>query len=180
MVLNIPPFEGQLEWFKEWKWRPGQKIIFISSTSVYGNQNGEMLETIDDLPPSLLIEQERWIRANFEHWCILRFAGLVGNARHPGKILSGKTDLKGQDSPVNLLHLEDAIGFTQTVLERNLWYEIFNVCSDEHSFKKEFYTEFAERENLPLPMFDESDRSSGKLINNQKMKSHYQLTKAFL
>ena len=42
IVLNIPPFAGQLEWFKQWGWQKNTWLIFVSSTSVYPVAQSEM------------------------------------------------------------------------------------------------------------------------------------------
>lgn len=165
IVLNIPPFAEELGWFKEWKWSENTKIIFISSTSTLGESSAG----------KLLLEQEQWIHFRHPESVTLRFGGLLGNSRHPGKILSGKKNITGKDWPVNLIHLTDAIGFTIKILELGLSGETFEVVSDEHHTKKEFYQEFASRNNLPLPEFNEQDLSVGKVISNEKLKAIYQL-----
>jgi nucleoside-diphosphate-sugar epimerase len=157
LILNIPPFENQLEWFKKWSFSKKTWLIFISSTS--GNQ--------------LLIDTEDWIKKNFHEWTVLRFAGLLGADRHPGKYLSGKKDLKGRLWPVNLLHQDDAVGFTLSILEKKIKGECIEVLSDEHHTREEFYTEFARRNLLPLPHFDTQDTSEKPALNNQRAKEIY-------
>ena len=159
IVLNIPPFTGQLEWLKLWPWR-GAKLVFVSSTSVLAGTS------------PILQEEERWVRENFDRAAILRFGGLLGGGRHPGKFLSGRENVPHRLWPVNLLHLEDAVGFTLTVLEKNLS-GTFDVVCDEHRSREEFYTEFARRRNLPPPLFDQSDSSTRAAIPNNAVKAHY-------
>lgn len=172
IILNIPPFKEQLEWFKSWSWNLKSKVIFISSTSVYSGAGSlnESSETSGNLA-----EIENWIKNHFSSFVIFRFGGLIGGNRHPGKVLSGRKDLKGGHSPVNLIHLDDCVGFTKTIIDQNIQNEIFNVVSDEHSSRKDFYTEFCVRKNLEKPEFDEADLSQGKLILNSKMSALYQL-----
>src|SRR5690606_18926353 len=96
VVLNIPPVVNQLEWMKRWRWKKETHLIFISSTSVYGRNQGLVTEETDPLPDSanaqLLLAEENWVKT-FPHYSIIRFGGLMGKDRHPGKHLSGKTDL---------------------------------------------------------------------------------------
>lgn len=172
IVLNIPPFKELLAWLEKWNWNQNSKIIFVSSTSVY-KTTGEITETSPT--EGDLAQIENWVQQSFSHWVILRFAGLIGDNRHPGKVLSGRKDLKGPQQPVNLIHRDDCIGFTKLVIEKNIDKEIYNVVSDEHHSRKEFYSEFCERKNLEKPSFDETDLSQGKLISNQKMSALYQL-----
>lgn len=169
VILNIPPFAEELEWFKRFNWNPNTWIIFISSTSVYPtpeSKNGHILK-----------EQEDWIQSHFKQWTILRFGGLLGQDRHPGKYLSGRKNLAGRLSPVNLIHLDDCIGFTKTVIKEKLKGQIFNVVSDDHRTREEFYSEFCRNAGLPLPEFDPSDSATGKIVPNNEMKSWYRVFK---
>jgi hypothetical protein len=159
LILNIPPRASQLEWFQSWPLKKETWIIFISSTS--GNK--------------ILVEEEEWIQKNFPYWTILRFGGLIGGSRHPGKVLSGRENILGRIAPVNLIHREDCVDFTKIVIEKKLQHKIFNVVSDEHSTKEEFYSEFATRKNLPLPLFDKNDKDTGRIIDNSEMKKFYVL-----
>lgn len=170
VILNIPPFEEELEWFKSFKLQPETWPIFISSTSVYPtpeSKNGFLLKA-----------QEDWIQSQFKSWTILRFGGLLGQNRHPGKYLSGKKNLAGRLSPVNLIHLDDCIGFTKTVIKNKLTNKIFNVVSDDHRSREEFYSEYCAKAGLPLPEFDQNDSSAGKIVPNDEMKTCYQPFKA--
>lgn len=166
LVLNIPPFENQLEWFRKWDLSKTKKIIFVSSTSaLHGNgRNSELLKA-----------EETWIRSCGIPWVVVRPGGLLGNGRHPGKTLSGKSGIKGGKSPVNLIHADDVVGFITIVIEKNLTGENFDLVSDEHHTKEEFYSDFCRRMNLPLPQFDSSDKEPGIIISNEKMKRHYSL-----
>jgi nucleoside-diphosphate-sugar epimerase len=164
IILNIPPFEGQLEWFKSWPWDTRCWIIFISSTSV--------ISTPEAFNSQLLASEEAWIQDTFPAWTILRFGGLLGGERHPGKHLSGKKNLQGRKWPVNLIHQTDAIGVTRKVIEQNLTHKIFNVVSSEHPSRQEFYSEYCSRNGLALPEFAD-DESTGKIISNEELLPYY-------
>ncbi len=164
MVLNIPPFDQQLTWMNEWPFTDECKIIFISSTSVHN----------DSASGKILLAQENWLTNNYPQSVILRFGGLLGEKRHPGKVLSGRSQIASPNSPVNLLHLTDAIGVTLAMIEKNISGEVFDVVSDEHHTKKEFYEEYCLRNNILLPKFDERDQTTGKIISNHKIKGIYE------
>ncbi len=178
IVLNIPPFQKQLEWFRAWNWRANTRLVFISSTSVYGKDPSPKDEDRALSPETesgqILKEEEQWVQEHFSHWCILRFGGLLGSDRHPGKSLSGRKNLSGRLWPVNLLHQEDAVGFTSLVIEQNIQREIFNVVGDEHPGREKFYQDYCRHHALPLPEFDSQDDSQGPLILNSKAQSLYQ------
>lgn len=160
LVLNIPPFDEELEWFKSWEISPQTWIIFISSTSIESKSN------------HILLKQEEWIRTH-PHWTILRFGGLFGNERHPGKYLSGKKNLAGRLWPVNMLHLSDAIGFTKKVIELKMESNIFTVISSDHPTREEFYSAYCRDKNLPLPEFDQADVSTKIPLSNEEARKIY-------
>jgi nucleoside-diphosphate-sugar epimerase len=158
LIFNIPPREEHLSWIKSWPINKYQKIIFISSTS----------------ERQVLMEEENWVKSNFAHWLILRFAGLVGPKRHPGKFLAGRKELPGQNWPVNLLHLEDAVGFTKLALNLDLSLETINVLCDEKRSRKEFYSYFSQHLGLTPPEFNQNDNTLKPSIDNSRAKNLYQ------
>lgn len=160
LILNIPPFDEELDWFKSWEISEKTWIIFISSTSVESKTNHNLLK------------QEAWVQT-FPHWTILRFGGLFGNERHPGKYLSGKKNLQGRLWPVNMLHLKDAIGFTKKIIELRIESKIFTVISSDHPTREEFYTAFCREQNLPLPEFDQGDVSEKVPLTNDDARRIY-------
>jgi nucleoside-diphosphate-sugar epimerase len=165
IILNIPPFDEELDWFKKWEFKKDCWIIFISSTSVYPHpesKNAQLLEA-----------QEKWVQNSFENWTILRFGGLMGNGRHPGKYLAGRKNLPGRKWPVNLIHLDDTLAFTKVVLDRQIKHEIIHVVSDEHPTREEFYTDYCKAQNLPLPDFSQADDTSGKVVPHDGVKRYY-------
>jgi nucleoside-diphosphate-sugar epimerase len=176
IVLNIPPFVDQLSWFKSWNWNKNSHIIFISSTSVYGN-TGTVDETTIPLPESdngrILLEVEHWIKS-FPAYTIIRFGGLIGEDRHPGNVLSGRSNIIGGNLPVNLIHLEDCIGFTKLVIEKKMINETFNLVDPEHPSRRQYYQDHCQKNNLPLPEFTDSDEN-GKIISHSKVAKFYNL-----
>lgn len=165
VILNIPPFPQELSWFKSWPWDPKAWVIFISSTALYSPHEQVLSHPLHD--------QEEWIKSTFKNWTVLRFGGLIGGGRHPGKFLSGKDNIKGRLWPVNLIHQSDAVGFALTVLERELKSKTFHVVSDDHPTKEAFYTDFCQQNGLPLPSFDQHDQTLGKIVPNEEMKKYY-------
>lgn len=161
LVLNIPPFPGQPEWFASWDYTRTRKLIFVSSTGAPKNE--------------ILLWEEDWVKANFQDWLILRPGGLLGRGRHPGKILSGRRELKGGEHPVNLIHVDDLIGFIQRAIALDLKHDTISVVSDEHSSRREFYGEYCRRNGLLLPEFDPGDKSEGPVVSNEALKRYYEL-----
>jgi nucleoside-diphosphate-sugar epimerase len=179
VILNIPPFEGQLAWFKKWDWNIKAHLIFISSTSVYGEIEGLVDETTPPCPESPnaknLFEEEQWV-TTFPNHTIIRFGGLIGHNLHPGTFLSGRQNLPGGNQAVNLIHLDDCVDFTKLVVEQKIKNDIFNLVYPSHPTRQNYYQSFCKKHFLELPEFN-LDPSPGKLIKSQKVESIYQFKK---
>ena len=175
IVLNIPPFNEQLAWFQSWNWNKKTHVIFVSSTSIYGEVTGTVDENTvpkPDTPNSkILAQEEAWLRS-FPLSTIIRFGGLIGKDRHPGKILSGRQNIGGANQPVNLIHLDDCVGFTKLVIEKKMINETFNLVHPDHPKRQDYYQGYCLREKLPLPHFIE-DNMEGKIVSSEKVKSLY-------
>jgi nucleoside-diphosphate-sugar epimerase len=150
-------------------------ILFISSTSVYPELNRTITET-DNFEPTkgsgkalIAVEQLLLSQTKFKT-TIIRFAGLIGYDRQPGRFLSGKKNIENGNGPVNVIHQDDCILIISKIIQENVWGEIFNACSDIHPTRQEFYTLAAEKIALPLPEFI-SNNTNFKIINSDKIKS---------
>ncbi len=185
LILNIPPgrrdpevatsYPSKIKTLLQQIPNPkALKCIFVSSTSVYGNQAGIVSEEslLQPSTPSgrALVEVEKLIRDQIPLSTLLRMGGLVGGSRHPGRFLAGRTGLSGGNQAINLIHLADCIGIIQAVIEQNAWGEAFNCVADGHPIKKDYYTRAAVRLGLDAPIFREEDSSTGKIVANQKVK----------
>ena len=154
---------------------PVKKVIFISSTSVYPNANIEISEEFQGEPDSTsgkaLLEVEKLLQQNKKFdTTMLRMAGLYGYDRKPGRFLAGKKGLNNGKGVVNLIHQDDCIEIIIKVVEKGIWNEVFNCCSDKHPTRKEFYTKAALTLGLEPPEFLDNSLSSYKIISNYKLK----------
>ena len=153
-----------------------KKVIFVSSTSVYVDDNSIITE--DTIPNSdtesgkQLLETEHLLQNNKNfQTTIVRFGGLIGDDRHPIKFLAGRKNIENPEGPINLIHQIDCIGIIEAIIENDVWNEIFNAVSPFHPTRKEYYTQKAIELNLPLPEFEESKTSIGKTILSDKVES---------
>jgi nucleoside-diphosphate-sugar epimerase len=153
-----------------------RNVLFIGSTSVYKDE--EMIpviteETIanpDTESGRQLLEVEKLLQNN-PHFntTILRFSGLFGAERHPATYLSGKTDLRNPEAPVNLIHLNDCIGIILNIIQKNSWNEIFNASTSPHPSRKDYYTSICKAMEIPMPEFRERSINRGKYIESAKL-----------
>lgn len=155
--------------------KPHQKVLFIGSTSVYGSSTEVISEETKAIPEkasgNAILTAEQIIFDSFNHNAsVIRFAGLYGPDRHPGRFLANKKNLENGLAPINLIHLTDCISIISAIIEKNCWGEIFNGCSDLHPTKEEFYTLAAKTLGLTPPIFLAPSDISYKIISNTKSK----------
>ena len=158
-----------------------QKVIFVSSTSVYGD-SFPIVEITEETKPNpdtesgkQLVIAETLLQSN-PHFktTVIRFGGLLGDDRHPAKFLTGKTNVENPDAPVNLIQREDCIGIIEKILnqvEYDNWEETFNAVAPQHPTRKAYYHKKAQILNLPLPTFAEDSKSKGKMISSKKVET---------
>ncbi len=152
---------------------PIKQVLFISSSSVYQNTNDWVKEEHQfENEDSILWQIESLFRQS-SHFAtsIIRFSGLIGPERHPGRFFRHGKQVQQADAPVNLIHLDDCIGIIEQVLKQNVWGEVLNGCADTHPSKKQFYRHAAELLKQPVPDFNQGNASSYKIVSNDKVKS---------
>ncbi|MEL1246874.1 SDR family oxidoreductase [Flavobacterium helocola] len=160
-----------------------QKVIFVSSTSVYGD-DFPIVEITEDTKPNpdsesgkQLAITETLLQSN-SHFktTIIRFGGLLGDNRHPVKFLAGRINVENPDAPVNMIEREDCIGIIEEILKQVQhdnweWNQTFNAVAPQHPTRKAYYHKKAEIFNLPLPTFAEDSESKGKIISSKKVET---------
>ena len=153
-----------------------KKVIFTSSTSVYADEDF-FLEITEKTKPNpntesgkQLLKVEELLKSN-PHFktTIVRFSGLFGNERHPAKQLSGKRDLKNANAPVNLIHLTDCIQIILKIIDQDIFGELFNASTQPHPTKQSYYTSVCKTMGIPVPTYDLSQKSKGKIIDSNKL-----------
>ncbi len=154
---------------------PVKLVLFISSTSVYREVNSVIIEANDSdvlITESALYEAEIILQKNLPHkTIILRFGGLVGGERHPGRFLAGKTEVPQPNAPVNLLHLDDCLAICARIIAGPVHNEIYNAVADKHPTRQEFYTAAAKALQLLPPQFASQTNPCFKIISNEKIKA---------
>lgn len=150
------------------------RIIFTSSTSVYGDAQGVVKENTPRNPVTAsgrtLKELEDWLH-NLPGTSvdILRLAGLVGPGRHPGRFFAGKTAPDGQHG-VNLVHLEDVVGAITLLLQAPKGGHIYNICAPAHPARNVFYPQMTRLLGMAPPHFrDAPDNGKGKIIDGSRI-----------
>jgi nucleoside-diphosphate-sugar epimerase len=191
-VINIPPsrIENYAEKMVQLFARiptTVRQVLFCSSTSVYTDNEGIVIETDvapgealpagtadptrHGTPRSVLLEAEGHA-AGHPATTILRLAGLIGGDRNPARFLSGRQGVAQPEAPVNLTHLDDIIDVADALVRLGITGEVFNVCASAHPTRKAYYTDAAARAGLPPPGFDDADVRGGKLVDSTKIETY--------
>lgn len=147
---------------------PLKKVIFISSTSVYGNSEKVVTEESETLPSALTTIEMLFKNSTHFETTIIRFAGLFGYTRKPGNFFSKGRKIPNPEGFVNMIHQDDCIQLIEKVIEKNAWNQIFNGCADTHPTRREFYTKCTLDIGLENPEFEGVTEIQQKVISNKK------------
>jgi nucleoside-diphosphate-sugar epimerase len=161
----------------------GSTILFTSSTSVYGQKNGEWVTEKSETAPArdtgrILLEAERLILGG--GGIVTRLAGIYGPGRSAllQKFLKGRATIDPErDRYVNQVHRDDIAAALLHLLSRkpNAG-EIYNVVDNEPILQSECYRWLAGNLKRPLPPAGRSTStpkrgSSNKRVSNAKLRA---------
>ena len=183
LIINVPPgmrggsgesyIDKMTKLHSKIKDNGVSELIFVSSTSVYGNVDGPVDEGTALKPQTEsakhLVSSEKMFMADANlQTAIIRFGGLIGPDRHPVTMLSGKEELKNGNDVVNLIHRDDCIHMILTIVGNEWWNEIFNGVYPDHPKKSVYYSREAAKRGLKPPGYKDSiDESTGKIIESR-------------
>jgi nucleoside-diphosphate-sugar epimerase len=166
---DIDGFESLISQIQE---SPIQKVIFISSTSVYGNLNKVMTEEDEVEKNHPLVTIENLFREKtFFETTIIRFAGLFGDERHPANWFKNGKKIPQPKGFVNMIHKEDCIEIIQEIIAQECWNTTLNACSNHHPTRREFYTLAKLSHDFKAPEFEENEIYEWKIISAKKVQN---------
>lgn len=147
-----------------------EKVLFVSSTSVYNNSNQTVTEEtpIKDCPLGN-IEQLFKENTSFKT-TILRFGGLFGYNRIPANFIPSNREIKNPEGFINFINRDDCISIIEQIILKNVWGEILNACADSHPKRRDFYTLENHKLGRKTPLFDENSINEYKIISSKKLK----------
>ncbi|OOG69352.1 NAD(P)-binding domain-containing protein [Algoriphagus sp. A40] len=186
LVLNIPPRtrsgDGifhleQLKYLRSLLDRsPVRKVIFVSSTGVYPEVDSAE-EYMEDFPISVentgndtLFRAEQRMNSDRNYdLTIVRFGGLLGDDRIPGKYFSGKENVAGH-TRVNFIHKQDAVRMLAWIIEKELWNETFNGVAPVHPLRRNIYEKNAADLGIAPPAsYQNEPDGMDRLISSAKL-----------
>lgn len=145
-----------------------EKLIFLSSTSVYKNVPGLVDENSDVNENALLWKAEQLIaRSKLPH-VILRLGGLMGAERFVAKYFSNRF-VDGANCPVNYVHQEDVLELISKIVAK-VGSGTYNIVAPEHPAKHEVGESDCMLRNLPMPRWDLAVTcADGKKVSSEKI-----------
>ncbi|MDG2431910.1 SDR family oxidoreductase [Flavobacterium sp.] len=158
-----------------------ENVLFISSTSVYGDDNDQVTEETTLNPDTEGGRQLQIVEALLQNnsqfkTTILRFGGLIGEDRNPVRFLAGKENLDNPNAPINLIHQADCIGIIKQIIAKNAWDTSFNAATPYHPSRETYYTQKAVELGLTAPTFDHTKPSIWKTIVVDKIENTLEYT----
>lgn len=160
-----------------------KQVVHISSTGVYGDHNLTVTELTPPAPISqagtTLLQVEDLLRAQTAFTnTIIRFGGLIGPGREPGRFFAGKKNIPNGQAPINLIHLDDCIGISLALLDKEGFGYTYNACAPHHPPKADFYTKAAIKAGLEQPEFTDELREwkiVSSIYTDEVLNYHYRV-----
>lgn len=186
LVINIPPrtrstdgrlYLEQLKFLRSMVDQSSiQKLIFVSSTGVYPDQTRENSYTEEEeltLKTTGNITQLRGEETfqGFKELTVVRFGGLLGDDRIPGKYVAGRENVAGH-TRVNFIYRNDAARLLAWIIEKGLWNETYNGVAPVHALRRDVYEQNVRELGFEPPRsYQSALESNDRLISGEKVLS---------
>ena len=163
---SIPDMKNLIKKIKE---SEVQKVLFISSTSVYPFMNGIVTEATETANTPLAEIEQLFITNKAFKTTILRFGGVFGYDRQPGRFIKKDKPVEQPEGYVNLIHKDDCIEIIKQIILKNVWNEVLNACADSHPKRRDFYLREVQKLGEQSIAFNENGALQYKIIDSRKM-----------
>lgn len=155
-----------------------KKVIYTSSTSVYGDHHGDWVD--EDTPISPLSPQAQILADTEKQYltlpnaCILRLGEIIGPGR---ELIERLSKQQGNELPgtgqqyTNFSHRDDIVSAIQHAYEKDL-HGIYNVCQDLHVSRKDLYDTICDKMGWPRVKWNASLKSAhggNKRVSSKKI-----------
>ncbi len=172
------------------------RFIYISSTGVYGQTEGEWVDEDSPCEPTreggrACLEAEQLLAESTfaERVIVLRLAGIYGPGRVPRRddVLSGRPIPAPSRGYLNLIHVNDAADIVVAAEQSAHPPRTFNVADGCPVFRRHYYRELASLYAAPAPQFSEprgeasaaQRASTDKRISNRRLMDELEVTLAY-
>jgi nucleoside-diphosphate-sugar epimerase len=169
---------------------PPRKFVYTSSTSVYGQNDGLLVNESSPTEPAaetaqVLVQTEKYLldaeqRIGFPAM-ILRLAGIYGPGRGYWfrQYLRNEARIEGRGNRIlNMIHRDDAVGCIIAALQFGRTGHVYNTVDDEPASQLDFFQWLSASLNREMPPSVPEDAKtlrkrglSNKKVSNQKLKA---------
>lgn len=158
-----------------------ERIIYISSTSVYGQTDGSIVDESSLTEPieesgRIVLEAEETLRAARPDAIILRFSGIYGPNRllREQAIRAGMPLAGDAEKWLNLIHVSDGVRAVLAAEAHAAPGTTYNIADDTPMTRRQYYTKLAELLGAPTALFEPAPhgskpaRDTHRRISNQR------------
>jgi nucleoside-diphosphate-sugar epimerase len=157
-------------------WRP-RLILFVSSTSVYGQSMGEWINETSPAHPTkfngnVLLQAEKLIGESDLPVCVVRFSGIYGPGRNRliDQIKTG--NLSASQAYTNRIHVNDCARVLAHLIQKQKQEKIESLYLASDSCPaslNEIHLWLAAQLGIKNPVISGEDKSKGKRIDSQRL-----------
>jgi len=167
LLYTIPPptsgsDDARLAKFLRRLQTPPERIVYLSTSGVYGDRDGGVVYETDEPNPGTARARRRLsAETQLTAWCdehptkriVLRVPGIYGPARLGlDRLSEGKDVLRDEDSgPGNRIHVDDLVACCVAAMTQDVPAGIYNVGDGDHRSSTAFNREVAHQAGLPQP-----------------------------
>ncbi|PLX92618.1 MAG: NAD(P)-dependent oxidoreductase [Desulfuromonas sp.] len=138
------------------------KVIYMSTTGVYGDCGGALIDETAEAKPTTARGQRRLDAENLlRQWgnlrkvavVVLRVAGIYGPGKLPlNRLQEGQPVIDDPEAPqTNRIHVDDLVQVCLAAEEKGEDGDLFNVCDDEGGTMSAYFDAVADAFSLPRP-----------------------------
>jgi nucleoside-diphosphate-sugar epimerase len=157
-----------------------QRIVYISTTGVYGDCQGAWVDEDWPLHPQTGRARRRadaeraltaWADESGGELVILRVAGIYGPGKLPlERLRQGQPVVRPSESPyTNRIHAEDLVRVCVAAMERGATGRVYNACDGHPGTMAEYFCLLAERAGLSpppeIPLAEAAERLSPGMLS---------------
>lgn len=174
---------------------PMPRVVHVSSTSVYGQSDGSIVDETSPTEPTsesgrICLDAEQLVRQSCaERGTIVRLAGIYGPDRLLRRVQglrSGEPIAGNPDAWLNLVHVDDAAGSIVRLAEdERASGHTYLVCDDVPVRRRDYFGQLAELVGAKPPTFDSSTPARhgagglNKRCSNLRLRNELQLELRF-
>lgn len=150
------------------------RMMYISSTSVYGQNQGEWVDESSPCQPDspngqVCLDAERLLQQKVPQANILRLAGIYGPGRVVGRaeaLRAGHVPEGNPDAWLNLIHVDDAVAAVLACDRRGAPGATYLVCDGHPCRRRDYYSLLAAMVGVPDP-FASTEQSPTPNLNKR-------------